>query len=220
MAAKKNIEEINYKDFIEKEPEFIVYMNTEQAKIVESYIPIVSALRKRPMTVKEIHHLYFDKESQKYTFTIKTIYRHLEKLESAGLVRVTGHRVTEGSRVLEKLYSRTGKIFFLKPDEDHLREKKEYVKQFTSNLFVLMREYYKKADLPEDIFCNLINDFKVREYKHIDSLMDFIATNSNLTELYGKMDIDMINLLNSFSAILIAILAKPEVIDELKNLLL
>ncbi|MBN1328238.1 MAG: hypothetical protein JXA54_02080 [Candidatus Heimdallarchaeota archaeon] len=220
MASRKKTDEANFKDYIEKEPEFIVYMNLEQAKIVDSYMPIILALRKKPMTVKEIHNLYLDKENQKHTFTIKTIYRYLEKLETAGLVQVAGHRVTEGSRVLEKLYSRTGKIFFLKPDESYLEHKKEYRKKISTNLMTIMKEYYNKPDLSETDFSEVLTTFMELEHKQIDDIISFISKNVTLIDLYSKIDIDQINVLNNYSAILFLLISKPEIIQELRKLLL
>ena len=64
------------------------------------------------MTTKEIHDLYIDDETKNHTYTIKTIYRYLEILEEIDLVKIGGHRITEGMRLAEKLYTRTANIFF------------------------------------------------------------------------------------------------------------
>ncbi|NHJ87536.1 MAG: hypothetical protein FK734_18895, partial [Asgard group archaeon] len=86
MASKNK----NTKDFIEKESEIIVNITPEQMKIANKYGIITSALREKPMTVKEIRDLYYDEENKKHQYSLKTIYRYIEKLEEASLVIVAG----------------------------------------------------------------------------------------------------------------------------------
>jgi DNA-binding transcriptional ArsR family regulator len=47
-----------------------------------------------------------------YSKSLKTVYRHLNILEKAGLVKIAGHRKYPGSRQTEKLCCRTATVFF------------------------------------------------------------------------------------------------------------
>ncbi|NPD90739.1 MAG: helix-turn-helix transcriptional regulator, partial [Asgard group archaeon] len=94
-----------FKDYIDYEPPVIKFLNGEQTKLAEEHLKIIKALRiNKHMTAKEIHDLYIDEETSKPTYTIKTIYRYLEKLEETDLVKISGHRMTEGKRLSEQLY--------------------------------------------------------------------------------------------------------------------
>ncbi|MHA1186221.1 MAG: hypothetical protein ACTSSK_04990 [Candidatus Heimdallarchaeota archaeon] len=110
-------EKPKYKDFIEHEPEIVKFLDPKDTELANKHIRIIKALREKHMTVKEIHDLYIDQDTNKHTYTIKTIYRYLEKLEELNLIIVSGHRLTKGNRLPEKLYARTANIFFKSQEE-------------------------------------------------------------------------------------------------------
>ena len=216
MAVKKKK---STKDFIEKEPELVVTLNRKQMQIVNKYGTITSALRDKFMTVKEIHDLYYDEETKKHRISLKTIYRHLEILEEENLVIVVGHRVTEGSRVLEKLYARRGNIFFMEMDEEYRKYKQQYYNKTLKNLHVVFCEVYKKPDLDLEKFKEVLMPFFKNAHAENDEIMQLIPTNDNLTELYKKIDIDSVNALNSNMSMLKTFLAHPEILVKLRKLL-
>ncbi|MFW9981829.1 MAG: hypothetical protein ACFFE3_07930, partial [Candidatus Thorarchaeota archaeon] len=114
MAKKKDPPQ----DFITSGPMPVIMTNDEQMNLINENIEIIGALGTRQfMTVKQIHHLFLeDPKGPVYSKGLKTIYRHLENLEKAGLVKIAGHRKYPGSRQTEKLYCRTGKVFFQERD--------------------------------------------------------------------------------------------------------
>ena len=150
--SKQKKESQKYRDFITFQPEVVKFISMDTYKVIEKYYPIVKALRKRSMTVKEIHNLYTDSESQKHTLTIKTIYRYLEKLEDEEIVVVSGHRETKGSRQVEKLYSRTASIFFTEKGEDYLQKKLEYGKEVSEKIHKILGEILEKSDVDLEAF--------------------------------------------------------------------
>jgi hypothetical protein len=81
-----------------------------------NYYVILLALRKRPMTVRDLQQAFKD-EADKHAGispkSDKSIYRYLKVLEDAELVVPAGKRVVEGKMVTETLFARTGQIFLL-----------------------------------------------------------------------------------------------------------
>jgi hypothetical protein len=216
MAEKKKKKT---KDFIERTPEIIVYITPKQMQVANKYGIIASALREKPMTVKEIHDLYYDEETKKHQFSLKTIYRYLEKMEEVDLVIVAGHRVTEGSRVLEKLYSRTGNIYFLEMDEEYRKYKQKYYDKLVDNLFLAVKEIFNKPDLDLQQFKEIIMPYFKSNHAVVDELMRIIPKNEQLTELYSKIDINSVNSLNANIGMLKTFLDHPEILDKLKKIL-
>jgi len=96
-----DVQSKDYQDYITFKPQALIFLSDKGTDLVHEHSLIISGLRKRPMTVKEIHNLYYDIDNNKHTKAIKTIYRYLEKLEEEGLVTVAGHRITEGVRVAD-----------------------------------------------------------------------------------------------------------------------
>ncbi|MHA1187152.1 MAG: hypothetical protein ACTSXA_02980 [Candidatus Heimdallarchaeota archaeon] len=215
MAVKKK----KTKDFIEKDQELIVTLNPKQMQIVNKYGVITAALRDKVMTVKEIHDLFYDEETKKHRYALKTIYRHLEILEEENLVIVVGHRVTEGSRVLEKLYARRGNIFFLEMDEEYRKYKQKYYDKMLKNLHTVFCELYDKPDLDLEKFREVLMPFFKKAHSEADELMRLIPENANLTELYKKIDIESVNVLNSNMSMFKTFLANPEILEKLRKLL-
>ncbi len=90
----------------------------EKIKIIieETRSKILHLLRFRDMTISELASI-LNKD-------ISTIFRHIKKLEKAGLVKVTGERKLHN--VPEKIYGRTARTFLLAPEsyrKDEMIEK-------------------------------------------------------------------------------------------------
>ncbi len=90
-----------------------------------AYIPLISALREGPMSVKQITEKYneivknkaikmgipkdeFEKKLQR---SEKTIYRYIKELSDWGVIANCGQRFVEGKTVTENLYCRKAKVF-------------------------------------------------------------------------------------------------------------
>ena len=116
------------------------------------YQPIIEALRKGPMTVKDLEMKYNQivakkidempldaKEKkelkQKTRRKGKTLYKYLDSLEKMGLVVQAGKRVKMGQTASETLYGRSAKLF-IKSDE---KKEELYTKEIKKALPVLGR---------------------------------------------------------------------------------
>ncbi|MFX0092162.1 MAG: hypothetical protein ACFFBD_10410, partial [Candidatus Hodarchaeota archaeon] len=70
-----------YREFITFEPKAVKFLQKNEMNLVDEHHLIIKALRNKNMTVKEIHGLYYKSEKKAFEYNIKTIYRHLEKLD-------------------------------------------------------------------------------------------------------------------------------------------
>jgi len=217
MSKQKKDEE-KYKDFINFKPELVKFITVEQSKIIGKFYPIVKALRQKNMTVKEIHNLYLNPETKKHTYTIKTVYRHLEKLSEAGIVAVSGHRETIGSRQVEKLYSRTANIFFTEKSDEYFNKKLEYGKEIAQKLHVIFGELLQKPDVDLEELTAIILNYMKNAHKNSNDTIKKIPDNEVLAELFSTAGIDLINDLSIYIGIFLTYLQNPELFEKLKEL--
>ncbi|MBK5115251.1 MAG: helix-turn-helix transcriptional regulator [Candidatus Heimdallarchaeota archaeon] len=215
--AKK--EDKKYKDYLDYESPTIKFLDGEQTKLAEEQIIIIKALRiNKNMTAKEIHDLYIDEETKKHRYTIKTIYRYLEKLEEAGLVKISGHRMTEGKRLSEQLYTRTGNIFFKAKKEEVYPDVKEKKKSFHKKIYTVLQEISDSPLIEFNDFENLLSQKSDLEQEFNKSVVEVISENKVLTELYSEMDIDEVNYINDLVSLLLVIIKKPELIKKIQKI--
>lgn len=206
-----------HKDYISFKPKVVKFLEADESKILYERYEIIGALRNKYMTAKEIHNLFFEKEANKHRFTIKTIYRHLEKMEKTGLVAVAGHRMTEGSRIAEKLYARTASIFFQKQDDDYKWWEKEKGKMISEKLNILVTEYFSKQPAESKAVFELFKAVAGEENRIVMDLLDKAKDSEKLSDLYSKTSLDKINYINLYAAIFILLLEKPEIFKQLED---
>ncbi len=123
---------VDHQDFITYEEKAIVLLDDQKAWdiIADSrYEPILVALRKGPLTVRDLEIEYNklvlknieslslgtkDKKEliEKTKRKGKTLYKYLALLENTGLVVQAGKRIKMGQTASETLYGRTAKLFF------------------------------------------------------------------------------------------------------------
>ena len=116
-----------------------------------TYSPIINALTKGPMTVKELTENYnkiVKKRAlkldipkavfEKMKRTEKSIYRYVNDLISVGLVDLAGRRVVIDKTASENLYGRTAKVFLLKPEKEDYWLSEE-AKVFLEKILRLMK---------------------------------------------------------------------------------
>lgn len=107
-----------YQDIIKHEPKIMIAIEDDEvAKYVRDplYFPIIKALRKGPMTVKEIEKEY--NILARNPKSDKTIYRYVKTLEDVGLITVAGQRVVMGKTATETLFARTAYGFYVRNDQ-------------------------------------------------------------------------------------------------------
>jgi Fe2+ or Zn2+ uptake regulation protein len=216
--AKK--EDKKYKDYIDDiEIPVIKFLNAEQTKLSEEYLPIIKALRiNKHMTAKEMHDLYIDEETESHKYTIKTIYRYLEKLEEAGIVIKSGHRITVGKRLTEQLYTRTGNIFFKAKKEEVFPEVAEKRKDSIKKLYTVFQEIYDSPLISYKEFEDILLKKFDYEQELNRSVVEKIAENKVLAELYSNMDIDIVNYINDIASSILVLIKKPELIKKIQNI--
>ncbi|MFQ5979706.1 MAG: hypothetical protein ACE5OZ_16375 [Candidatus Heimdallarchaeota archaeon] len=207
-------------DFIDFEPERIKLISKETMALAREYLVLIRALADGSKTVKELHGLYKDPNTEIPAITIKTVYRYLEKLEKAELVTVAGHRATQGSRIPEKLYSRTARIFFQQLDDAEWESSsRESAEAFSAKLATLLKEYFQQTATNISAFDSVFEQFFGLRSKTASSLLKKTEESDGLAELYVTTDFDKISTLNEYGLMFITFLQHPEILEQLKDLL-
>jgi Fe2+ or Zn2+ uptake regulation protein len=210
-----SIQNKDYQDFITFTPQSLKYLTIEQQKLSDAHLLIISNLRNQEMTAKEIHNLYFDKKRKKHSKTIKTIYRYLEKLEDAGIVAVAGHRITKGSRVAEKLYARTAKVFIRESSEEMCKERlDEYAQILTKFISIL----FKVENPSINSFKEVFSQFFTHLSKETTELLDSIATDEEIAEYFAKTEIGSANYILDLSATFGTLIRHPDLLEQIRIL--
>ncbi len=121
-----------YNDLITyTEKAFLLLEDIDAWELIEDprYLPIIQALRRGPMTVKDLEREYnrivakkiddmpldFKEKKelkQKTKRKGKTLYKYLDLLERSNLIVQAGKRVKMGQTASETLYGRSAKLFF------------------------------------------------------------------------------------------------------------
>ncbi len=219
MNEKKN-KNTETEDYYSFKPKALKFLTKEQMKIVGDYYIIMQALRKKCMTAKDIHNLYYDKEKKEHGYTIKTIYRYIEKLEKIGLIKEAGYRITKGTRISEKIYCRSANLFYEEVEEGkqswyELPEGKDFVK----TLGILISELMENPDLDQNIFYEMFKDFALKKDKVILDVISKASKNPEIAELYAKLDIDYVNKLNIYLSFMITFMKEPEYLEKFLKLI-
>lgn len=155
------IESKDYEDYITEKPKVITNINFEQFQLIGEHRNIMETLTdKQYMSVKQIHALYWDSELEKYSKSTKTIYRYMDELENANLVKVAGFRKYKNSRNTEKLYCRSSILYFSRDSQK--KEKwwmaKEYQERF--NKFAQFLIHYENLkESKNNTIISLLNEY-------------------------------------------------------------
>ncbi|MFX1514398.1 MAG: hypothetical protein ACFFCQ_17630 [Promethearchaeota archaeon] len=215
----KETKTAKYQDFINFQPVVIKYLSEYQINLIMEHSIILNALKKKPLTVKEIHDLFYNNDEQKHSYSIKTIYRHLKKLEREELVMISGHRVTEGSRIPEKIFSRTARIFCPRMTEEELNIWLEVAaKEFGQNLSFLISEIFQLIDPEIDRLNKSLQELSDMHYRTIKEFYEETKQNERLADFYAKINHKDIQNLTNDAALLTTLLRHPEIFDLLKEL--
>ncbi|MFX0086102.1 MAG: hypothetical protein ACFFAU_10520 [Candidatus Hodarchaeota archaeon] len=211
-----SIQNKDYQDFINYDPQSLKHLTADQQDLADMHLLIIRNLRNQHLTAKEIHNLYFDKKRKKYSKTIKTIYRYLEKLEDADIVAVAGHRITKGSRVAEKLYTRTAKVFIRESSEEEMC--KERMDEYTQILLKFIRILFKVEDSNLNLFKDVFSQFFDYLPNVTTELLNSIANDEQITDYFAKTEIRSVNYILDLSAIFGTLIRHPELLEQIKNL--
>lgn len=210
----------DYDDFLTARPEPIIFLTEEQEAVAKEHGEIIKAMIGKNLTAKEVHALYFNPNKETYDKTIKTVYRHLELLEKAGLVMECGHRKPHDSRLTEKLFCRTANIFVL--DQGKPKEKwweKEKGEKIIKRLSVLIPSLFEfeLEDSPE--FKKLMARFFEQHDGIRMELWRKTPKNEALSGIFREADLWEINYLSDLVATIGVMLRDPELCDSFKEIL-
>ncbi|MFX0183196.1 MAG: hypothetical protein ACFE95_08980 [Candidatus Hodarchaeota archaeon] len=222
MKNTNNIdkESTDYCFFITYEPDNVKIVSKEQFDLIKEHYLIISALKDNMMSVKDIHNLYQDRKTGDYAYTLKTIYRHLDKLQKAGLVTAAGYREKIGSRSIEKVYSRTAKIFHPKLDEKELeRWESENRDNYSQVLQTVLSELLNTSKPDKDAFNSLFKQFFILQYQTKQKLIAKAEKNSKFAESLSQIDITQLNAITDTISVINVFLQQPDLLNQMKRLL-
>ena len=205
-----------YEDFISTPSDTIKFVKKKQMALMDEYIDIIRALSGKNMTVKELHSLFWDPEKRKFGKTIKTVYRHLDTLENAGLVKVVGHRKPVNSRLTEKLYSRAAKVFFLEEKDRGPKwwETKEGESQI-EELVTVIWEYFDIEGDDTTKFQQLLKQYYDGWDSTVMDLFSKTQNNESISDIFSKAGINQIKSLSGFIGILGAFSKHPQLLENM-----
>ncbi len=216
-----------YQDIITYKPSAIKIIRDEKVEIEKAgktesvsvmsiildpnHYPIIKALRKGPMTVRELKLQYEKTASESDEVeekSDKSIYRYLKVLEKADLVVPAGQRVVLGKTATETLFERTARVFLLHGEKEEKSD--DHSKRLAE---LLGRIEGKKPNLK--CLTEFMKKWKRVSQKHITQLVE--GADEETLELIttGKFEEidDLLFTLGLFSWIL----NNPDIHTELRN---
>ncbi|WP_371806000.1 hypothetical protein [Candidatus Lokiarchaeum ossiferum] len=194
----------NYEDFVTKKPQLIRRISLKQEELLREHVLIMKSLTKYGhMTVKEIHHLYYNPQTQKYSKALKTIYRYMEFLEKSSLIQVSGHRMAQKSRMAEKLYCRTAVVFLF---EENLDKKNWWESSSGADFMKIVPEYMQRFFQVEkssiEPLTQLIETYLSGESKNIQDQFEAVESDKTLADLASPLSVWHLKEMFSVTAIL------------------
>ncbi|MHA2091707.1 MAG: hypothetical protein ACW98K_12715 [Candidatus Kariarchaeaceae archaeon] len=198
-------------DLISFTPHLIVNIDDKQQALISEHPTIINALRKEIL----------DPFENKYIKTLKTVYRYVNTLVDAGIVVAAGQRMTEKSRVVEKVYCLSANYFHrAKPSLDWWTsdESKEFSERLAQTISeVLDNPTFKQQEAIDTIhqLCKLTAEmdyFNILEIiekgKSNEEIGDFITDN------YWSEDQSLVTYASKF----IGYLRNFDLLKELKDI--
>jgi DNA-binding transcriptional ArsR family regulator len=219
MSGKKKSKRIDYEDFITSKPDTILFVRDDQMALIDEHVEIIVALIGKNLTVKEIHRLYLeDAEGPTYSKTLKTVYRHLDALEEASLVRVAGHRKYEGSRQTEKLFCRTARIYFQEDTKDSKWESKEGQQQLRQ-LGKLIVGFFKIPPGRSKKIQDLLERYYDAWSQIVRKLFQETSEDEMLADIFGDVGIGEIKEQSRMVGMIGVMLEHPDLLTEFQKIL-
>ncbi len=207
-------------DVISFKPERIKIIRdkkTMDALYDPNHYPIIKALRKGPMTVREIEEAY-KKEAKDVedleAKSDKTIYRYLKVLEKAGLVVPAGQRVVMGKTATETLFARTAEAFLGDKTSSEYWET-DTAKLITKTIGKMLGKGY--GDSSPDFACmeKFMQKWDAETTKQTLAIME--NADEELFDLFASVDWKSKNKVISFVGFFATILNEPKLLEALKN---
>ncbi len=213
---------MDYQDVINYQLKSIMLLKDEElwhAIQEDNYLPIFIALRKGPMTVKELEESYNDIINEKINKMSldqkeksalkakmqrkdKTLYKYLDFLQQKGVVVQVGKRVKMGQTATESLYGRAAKAFiYTAPKGDFLTpEDKNKSLKAVEKILTLDRDVSISMDCFIETYNKIllsIDQEKERIFQKYEDEITKIASNLSFDDLKKVIAVlEMIALIN------------------------
>ncbi|MFW9904878.1 MAG: hypothetical protein ACFFFH_11140 [Candidatus Thorarchaeota archaeon] len=219
-ADKSSKKVSEYCFYITYKPQNVKFVSKEELELIKEHYLIISVLRNTVMSVKDIHNLFQDQKTGDHAFTLKTIYRHLEKLETAGIVTAAGYREKKGTRSCEKVYCRTAKIFYPEiEEEDQEWWELENGERYAQIFRVTLAELLQTPEPDEASFNELFKQLNVLQTKTKKELFKKAGNNAELADSLSQIDINKLNSIADLASIIKVFLQDPDLLNRMQNLL-
>ncbi len=219
MGKKEKIDKqkSDHQTFI---PKPVKLLTKDQIKILDEHYNIVSALRGTNMTAKDMLELFYNKEKNEYEKDIRSIYRYIKILEKAELIKESGYRINEGTRLVEKLYSRTANIFYgaFEEGKDNWWDK-ETGKDWSLKLSTILGELFNNPGIDHEKFYEVFKIFAEIQDKGIYDILNKAVESKKVEDVYSTLHVEKVNKINYYVSIINAFLKKPELVDEFLKVL-
>ncbi len=208
-----------HQDVITFKPERIKIISDRKINEIlydPNHLPIIKALRKGPMTVREIETAYANEAEESQDVEAKsdkTIYRYLKVLEKADLVVPAGQRVVIGKTATETLFSRSAEIFITRQTEDDYWSC-EAGQELANKMARMLSRLYDDRKADEACIVKFMNKFDYEGNRYIVGLVE--EADKELVDLISSIDWAYKDKVLNYVAMLAIILKNPQLLDELR----
>lgn len=182
-----------------------------------NHYPIIKALRKGPMTVREIEEAY--KKEAKTNEELdaksdKTIYRYLKVLEKANLVVPAGQRVVLGKTATETLFARTAEAFLMHSEEkDHWES--ESGKLFSKTLGKMLGKAFGDRTPDFECFKKFMQEYEKEMNNQTIAVME--SADDELLDLFASIEWKTKNKVLIYAGCLTIALNEPKLFEKLQK---
>ena len=227
---------VDSQDFITYEEKAIELIGDKEAWVIMEdprYELILVALRKGPMTVKDLE-IEYNKLVLKNIETLslqpkdkkeliektkrkgKTLYKYLTLLENTGLIVQAGKRIKMGQTATETLYGRTAKLFY-QSETPKLHDHNKAVKKIIPILSKIISLENGGKEVSEDCLAKWLGDL----YLIMNDISeDIIHKYSDvITEAASETDFDDLNLIIKILQTYMTIKNAPKLSNQLEKCL-
>jgi hypothetical protein len=205
----------------------VITFNPERIKIVHdkeineilhdpNHSPIIRALRKGAMTVRELEDAYAREATSNPEIEAKsdkTIYRYLKVLEKADIVVPAGQRVVIGKTATETLFSRTAEIFITGQSEQEYWNC-ETGKDLAGNMAQMLSKLLANKKADQNCIVKFMNEFDAQTNKAIIDLVE--QADDDMVDLITGIDWAYKSKILTYVGFFTVVLNNPELFEKLR----
>lgn len=183
----------------------------------ENHGPIIRALRKGPMTVKELEEAYAKDakiNEELEAKSDKTIYRYLKVLEKANLVVPAGQRVILGKTATETLFARTAEAFLSgEKEKDHWQTEKGKI--MAKSIARLLAKGYGDRKVNVECLQKFMGAYDSESNKQIIDIIE--SADESLLEHFTSIDWKYKNKVLYYLGLFSIVLNNPRLLEKLSK---